>query len=41
MSSRIDIKNKRFGKLLVASFEKQNNTHAVWNVICDCKKDFK
>lgn len=41
MSSRIDIKNKRFGKLLVASFEKQNNTHAVWNVICDCKKRFQ
>lgn len=40
MSSRIDIKNKRFGKLLVLSFKEEKNTHAVWNVQCDCELVF-
>lgn len=40
MSKRIDILNKRFGKLLVLSFAGCANTHATWNVQCDCGKCF-
>ena len=41
MSARKDIEGKKFGRLLVLSFEKQKNTHAVWNVKCDCDKIFQ
>ena len=40
MSTRIDIEGQRFGKLKVLSFYKTKNTHAIWNVICDCGKKF-
>ncbi len=40
MSARIDIEGKRFGRLLVLSFKEQKNTHAVWNVECDCGEMF-
>ncbi len=39
MSVRKDLTNKTFGNLLVKEFSHVNNTHAMWNVICNkCKK---
>lgn len=41
MSARIDIEGRKFGKLLVLSFDSAKYTHAIWNVECECGKKLK
>jgi hypothetical protein len=36
MSSRVDITGKRFGSLVVLSYNRYRNNKSYWNVECDC-----
>jgi len=41
MSKRIDIQNKKFDSLKVISSVGNKNTHAIWNVQCECGRIFQ